>query len=200
MFREEIIAKRYAQGLAEYARDAACLEETREDLGVLLELVGQDGDGEGESEGAAFRRFLASPSVPLRSKLDTAARVVEKAGLNRAVGGFLEVLIRHGRVGLLGRAVRRFADLAGEMTGELAAVVHTARPLSGEQGGRLAEALSRAFGGKVHIRQVVDPTLLAGAKVLVGGKVIDGSVLGRLERLRRRLTSGGWERQETAED
>ncbi len=45
-------------------------------------------------------------------------------------------------------------------------------------------------GGRIELEQEVDPSLLGGLVVRVGDRLIDGSVRGRLERLRNQLVSG----------
>jgi F-type H+-transporting ATPase subunit delta len=45
-------------------------------------------------------------------------------------------------------------------------------------------------GGRVELDLQVDPSLLGGLVVRVGDRLIDGSVRGRLERLRNQLVSG----------
>ena len=45
-------------------------------------------------------------------------------------------------------------------------------------------------GGKVELTCKVDPQLLGGIQVRLGDMLIDGSVRGRLERLRTKLASG----------
>ena len=45
-------------------------------------------------------------------------------------------------------------------------------------------------GGRVELTVQVDPSLLGGVVVRVGDRLIDGSVRGRLERLRNQLVSG----------
>ena len=45
-------------------------------------------------------------------------------------------------------------------------------------------------GGTVELSVETDPTLLGGLVVRVGDRLIDGSVRGRLERLRSQLVSG----------
>jgi len=44
--------------------------------------------------------------------------------------------------------------------------------------------------GSIELEQEVDPSLLGGLVVRVGDRLIDGSVRGRLERLRNQLVSG----------
>ncbi|MEJ7696595.1 MAG: F0F1 ATP synthase subunit delta [Candidatus Limnocylindrales bacterium] len=55
-----------------------------------------------------------------------------------------------------------------------------------------AHCATRAMtsGGRIELAVEVDPSLLGGLVVRVGDRLIDGSVRGRLERLRNQLTSG----------
>lgn len=52
--------------------------------------------------------------------------------------------------------------------------------LSEHQESRLAESLSELYGRRISVHVDVDPEILGGLVVRVGGEVIDGSVLGRL--------------------
>jgi F-type H+-transporting ATPase subunit delta len=45
-------------------------------------------------------------------------------------------------------------------------------------------------GGQVALETAVDPDLIGGVVVRIGDRLIDGSVRGRLERLRNQLASG----------
>jgi F-type H+-transporting ATPase subunit delta len=45
-------------------------------------------------------------------------------------------------------------------------------------------------GGRVELDLRTDPSLLGGLVVRIGDRLIDGSVRGRLERLRNQLVSG----------
>jgi F-type H+-transporting ATPase subunit delta len=125
----------------------------------------------------------------LSEKLTLARGIVESIGFSGVTGDFLAVLVRHGRVGLLPRIAEEFASLADSAAGFLTAEVRTARLLDAEQRERLSQALSRVTGIGVRLRQTVDPELLAGASVTVGGRTFDGSVAGGLERLRHRLAA-----------
>lgn len=184
MAREEIIARRYARGLAESARDNNRVDEVRGDLRFLADVFDSRG---GEAYVPEFAEFLDSPSVGVDDKRAVIDKICEKTGVGEMASAFLGVLVQSRRVGLLPKIARAFVEISGEMSGELAAVVQTARQLTGDQEIRLAEALATAFGKKVRLHQQVEPSLLAGVKVTVGDKVFDGSVLGRLERLKNSL-------------
>ena len=52
---------------------------------------------------------------------------------------------------------------------------------------RLASLLEGAYGRAVQISVAVDPRVIGGMKVQVGAHVVDSTLLGRLEDVRRRL-------------
>ena len=54
----------------------------------------------------------------------------------------------------------------------------------------MGDELSRLTGKKVRPRFAVEPELIGGVIVRIGSTVYDGSVRGRLERLREELISG----------
>lgn len=187
MAQDEVIARRYAKGLAEYAADAGEMDAVRHDVKLVVGLLDPKA---GATYVPELSAFLNSPTASAQDKQRAFARMMDKAGIGKAVSDFMGVLIERGRVPLLPKIVAAFSETAGEMTGDRTAVVHTARALTPEQEGRLQAVLSSVCGGNVHIRQRIEPGLLAGAKVTLGDKTFDGSVLGKLETMRRRLTSG----------
>ena len=187
MGQEDIIAKRYARGLAECAADSGDIDGVRRDLAFLAGLV----EPRSASHVPEFLDFLTSPVGTPEDKLAATTAIMEKAGVGKTVADFVRVLIRKNRAALLPRIASAFADLAGAMIGECTAVVHTARALTEDQATRLAQVLASAFGGTVRLRQHIEPGLLAGARVTVGDKTFDGTVLGRLETLKHRLVTCG---------
>ncbi len=188
MGQANVIARRYAKGLAELVAEAKETERARRDVRLLADMLDA---GAGEFRVPEFAAFLSSPAISLESKLTAAAAVMRAAGVGKTVSDFFAVLITRGRVGLMPRIAQEFAAFAGELTGERTAVVHTARRLTADQRERLANALSAAFGCVVHIHEQVEPGLLAGAKVTVGDSAFDGSALGKLERMRNMLATEG---------
>lgn len=188
MAQEDVIARRYAKGLAEEAGASGAIDAVRRDIKALADIVDARS---GAAHVPEFMRFLDSPVVEPSAKIAFAESVAGKAGFCREVASFLKVLIEHDRVALIPRIARAFSDLAGPLTGVFTASVHTTRPLSDDQASRLRTVLSTALGAEVVLHQRVEPGLLAGARIVVGDKTIDGSVLGKLERLRYRLTTRG---------
>ena len=79
--------------------------------------------------------------------------------------------------------------LAAERRGKLVAVVRM-RHVHWRRSRQPASppALERIYGQPVAINIEVDPGLVGGITVQIGDEVIDGSISGRLESARRRVT------------
>jgi len=67
------------------------------------------------------------------------------------------------------------------------AQVEAAIPLSPVCREAFSKSLTGRFGAGLDIRFLGNPALLGGARIRVGDTLIDGSILGRLEELRREL-------------
>lgn len=186
MAQDEVIAKRYARGLAEHAVDAGDMKTVRADLHTVARILDPKA---GDTYVPELAAYLESPLASADDKRKAVASLLTQAGVGKAVVDFLGVLIDRGRVRLLPKIAAAFGEVAGNLTGDRSVLVQTARPLTAEQEQRLADALSNACGGTVHIRQQVEPGLLAGAKVVMGDRTYDGTVLGKLEAMRRHLTA-----------
>jgi F-type H+-transporting ATPase subunit delta len=65
-------------------------------------------------------------------------------------------------------------------------VVTTAVPLSKTQRAHIAETLEQKYGSG-ELSEVVDPTVLGGVKIIVGSEEFDGTIKGKLERIKQRM-------------
>ncbi|MBF6334213.1 F0F1 ATP synthase subunit delta [Nocardia transvalensis] len=90
-------------------------------------------------------------------------------------------------VGDVGPVFDRLSDLAAALRKQIVAHVRAATELTPQQREHLAASLQRIYDKPVTVHVQVDPTLLAGVVVRVGDDVIDGSAIGRLQRMRQSL-------------
>jgi F-type H+-transporting ATPase subunit delta len=81
------------------------------------------------------------------------------------------------------------ADLAAGRRDRSVARVSTPVALSTEQEQKLTDTLTRLYGRPMSLQVELDPRLLGGLVVQVGGEVIDGSVASKLAAARRTLPS-----------
>lgn len=78
--------------------------------------------------------------------------------------------------------------LEGERMAGASAVVTSALPLTEEEKESVKEDILSKLGEHATVTFRVDPSILGGLVVRVGDKVLDGSVAGRLEEMRQRLS------------
>jgi F-type H+-transporting ATPase subunit delta len=135
-----------------------------------------------------LRAALSNPFFPAERK-----RELLHALLDGKVTGPTMRLVTQAAVQPRGRtldaSLDEFAQLAAERRERLVAEVHVATALTAEQRRRLAAALAAAYGHDVHLNVVLDPQVIGGVSVQIGGEIIDGSVANRLAELRRRLAA-----------
>ena len=91
------------------------------------------------------------------------------------------------RLGLLGEVRKQFEALKNEREGVVEADLQSAFELSGAQLAELVAALEKRTGRKVRAQVHIDKTLIGGVRVVIGDKVIDGSVRAQLGTLESAL-------------
>ena len=96
---------------------------------------------------------------------------------------FVRVLAQNGRLELLPEIGAQFEALKNEREGILEAEVHSAFELSPEQVADLAQRLEKKTGRKVRTKVHLDKDLIAGVRIVLGDKVIDGSARAQLGAL-----------------
>jgi F-type H+-transporting ATPase subunit delta len=135
------------------------------------------------------RRLLGTETMPMSSRVELVIGAIGTS-VSRPVLNLILLLLRRGRIEDLPRVAAEFRRLDHERKGITTATVISALPLEADEVRALTTRLEQSTGGHVELDVKVDPSLLGGLVVRVGDRMIDGSVRGRLERLRNRLVSG----------
>jgi F-type H+-transporting ATPase subunit delta len=164
----------YAEALFEAARERDELEGVLSDLGEFVEAL-QDSE--------ELRMFFYGGQIPERQKRRALDGLTE--GMKTSTTNFLKVLVDNGREEILDEVLARYEKLVKEHLGRIEVEVTTAVELSDDQRGRLKERLAEVLEGREIILETnVDPGLVGGAVFRYGGRMMDGSIRGRLESLR----------------
>lgn len=139
---------------------------------------------------AELRRALLAPGLGAEPRQRVLAALAERAGASAVLRRLLELLASRDRVALLPDVVEAYAELANAARGVVSAEAVSAVALAEGQARALAVALGGP-AGPAELRCRVDPELVGGLRVTVGGKTYDGTVRTRLAALRRRLAATG---------
>ncbi|HZN27564.1 MAG TPA: F0F1 ATP synthase subunit delta [Burkholderiales bacterium] len=108
--------------------------------------------------------------------------------LDGAGRNFVQILVQNRRLELVPHIRGLYEELKREHEGVLEARIISARPVGDDQVRPLLAALEKKYGRKVSAQVEVDPELIGGARIMVGDKVIDATVRGRLDAMAAALT------------
>ncbi|MBV8245279.1 MAG: ATP synthase F1 subunit delta [Candidatus Eremiobacteraeota bacterium] len=172
----ETLARRYATAVFGLAREHDAVEAVGEDLAAIDDAI---------SSNDASQRFFLAPIIDRKEK-----EAVLTGAFSRAHTVALHtvlLLVRKRRERLLHELVRQYFVLEREARGEEPLTIESARELPDSEVRALVAPLERAYGKRFEITQRVDPALIGGVRLLMGDRVIDGSVAGRLQELARTL-------------
>lgn len=133
-----------------------------------------------------LRASLSDPAAPAEAKSALLRELLGDRGTSATLQLITEAAT-HPRSRGVARSLEHYSQLAAQRRRRLIAVVRTAVALTESQRARLTDALSAAYGHDIHLNIVLDPDVLGGLSVRVGDELIDGTIAGRLDRVRRRL-------------
>lgn len=164
----------YAEALFEASRERDELEEVLSDLGEFAGAL---------HESEELRLFFYGGQIPERQKRTALDGLTE--GMKTSTTNFLKVLVDNGREEILEEVLARYEGLVKEHLGRIEVEVTTAIELSEGERDRLKERLGSVLEGREIVLETnVVPDLLGGAVFRFGGRLMDGSIRGRLESLR----------------
>lgn len=137
-----------------------------------------------------LQTFFANPAVPAVQKVDLLDKLNAKLGLQTELRNLLAVLINNNRIGLVREVAAAYRTLLNERLGIRQAHIVTARPLGADEKQSLLDGVGKLAGARVQATFTQDASILGGAVVRIGSTVYDGSVRGRLGRLKEALVAG----------
>lgn len=172
-------ARRYAEAVFEIAERDGTVDAWLGQLSIAAAAVGDP----------TVARRLEDPQIPFESRLN-ALRAALGADMLSQMGNLLALVLRRRRVESLPKIAREFRRLYNRRAGIVEASATSAAELDDAELAALRSRLEKLKGGRVELETHVDPSLLGGIQVRLGDQLIDGSVRGRLERLRNRLAAG----------
>src|SRR5579864_3259691 len=107
-----------------------------------------------------MQSVFSTPAVATNKKKAILTEVAQGMGLDPLTRNFLNVLIDHDRMGLLGEVTEAFQTLLNERLGVAVAEVTTAHPLDDTEKQELATALSAKTGKQIQMNFSLDPGLI----------------------------------------
>jgi F-type H+-transporting ATPase subunit delta len=168
----------YARALFEAAQEAGRVENVAADLAALAGAM---------DDVPELRAFLRNPQIDPTGKAEVLAQLAGDG--DELVRNFVRLVADKGRAGELPEISAEFEALVAQAQNRLAVELTTAHELSDAEAKSIVEAIEKASGRTVEATRTIDPSLIGGIVLQVGSRRADGSVRGRLERLRHELAT-----------
>ncbi len=175
------IARPYAEAVYKLAREKSALAQWSDALANLDAVVGN----------AQVQSIISDPNISAQQLEGLVLGVIGDkldALVANEARNFIQVLVQNNRLELTPHIRGMYEDLKREHEGVLEAQVISALPIGDDQVKSLVATLEARFKRKIIAKVEIDPQLIGGVKIVVGDKVIDATVRGRLDAMAAALT------------
>ena len=178
------VADVYAAALFALATEADMVDAVHGELTELARLSEQD---------PTFAAFASSIAIDTGDRAASLERLF-RGRLSDPVLNALQVMNRHGRLGLLHPLHRAYVLRMEDARGQIEVVATAAVELDDAQRAEVARLAETLSGKRPVVQYVTDPTVIGGLIVQIGDHRLDNSIRRHLhvarERLLERTTRG----------
>jgi len=173
----KIVVKRYAEAFVGYANETIGIDRLVDELKAFRRDVLHDNP--------EFIKFLESKDITLAEKYDFIGNVLGD-DFTQEIKHFIKLLIDKGRIGILNDVIEyiRVNYSFGE---QVEVLLKTSTPLDLSLIKEIKDSLSQKLNKKLKFYIDLDGSLLGGIQIIIGNKLIDGTVRKRLDELKEKL-------------
>jgi F-type H+-transporting ATPase subunit delta len=171
------VARPYAEAVFKLAVEGNTLAAWSDALANINGVVGD----------ARVQACISDPNVSAQ-QLESLVLGVIGDKMSGDARNFVQVLVQNNRLDLMPLIRSHFEALKREQEGVLEAKIISALPMDDAQVKQLVAQLETKYQRKVTAQVETDVSLIGGVKIVVGDKVIDASVRGKLDAMAAALT------------
>ncbi len=172
------LAARYAQAVIDLGLPPAEFTKVQKEISQFAALY---------AGSAELPNLFDNPSFSVDERKAVLVKLSEKMSLSPTTRNFLSLLVDKDRTRLIPEVAYGLEQHADTTAGVVRAIVKVADELKPAQTKKLTDSLTKLAGRPVRVDTRVDSTVMGGVVVEMDGKVYDGSVRTRLERLRESI-------------
>jgi F-type H+-transporting ATPase subunit delta len=170
-------ARRYAQALFDLANGRNALDQWSTQLKQVSAVVSNP----------QVARVIMAPALSIAKKRDAVLAVT--GPIDRELQVLINMLLERKRLDLVPRISEAFENLLRKHRGVEQVELISAVELTAEERELVGRRLATQLGKTVTITNRIDPAIMGGLVVRVGDRMLDASVRGKLEALRKRLAT-----------
>lgn len=171
------LARRYARALLNAAVKEGNLKDVYQDATAFCQVM---------TDNQKFKHFLKSPQTLTQDK-KTILETTIGSKASKLFSKFLVLLIDKKRFSSVEEIIEVFVSLYEQHEGIVEARVTTAVEIDESIKEKIRKKLEKETKKKIRLMTHVDDGIIGGMVVVIGDKIIDGSIRYQMEKLKREL-------------
>lgn len=159
------ITSRYAEALYSLKKDENSLESSQKEIKELIKVLKENPD---------FLVVLNSSYKEFEEK----EQIIDKVfiGVDEEIKTLIKIVVKNHRAQYLTEIFENYNSLVNEYRGVIEGLVYSTEPLSESQLAKLNSAIGKIETRPVELKNIIDPSLIGGVKVVINDHIYDGSI------------------------
>lgn len=159
------ITSRYAEALYSLKKDKNSLESSQKEIKELIKVLKENPD---------FFVVLNSSYKEFEEK----EQIIDKVfiGVDEEIKTLIKIVVKNHRGQYLTEIFENYNSLVNEYRGVIEGLVYSTEPLSESQLAKLNSAIGKIETRPVELKNIIDPSLIGGVKVVINDHIYDGSI------------------------
>ena len=172
----ESVASRYGLALYSLALDENKILEWQKEVKELTSILKENTD---------FIMVLGSSFITLNERLE----MVDKSfkGVDDEIIALIKVVMENNRMNLILDIFESFNSYCNEYRGVSEGLIYSTLKLDQKVISHIEEKISKIEHNKVELKNVIDPTLIGGVRVVIHDRIYDGSIKHHIEVMKKDL-------------
>jgi F-type H+-transporting ATPase subunit delta len=173
-----LVETRYAEAFVNLALERNQVEQYKTELYKVLDIYQKHNE---------LKAFLLNMKINANIKKETIEKVFNQ-NVSSEVRNLLKLLLDKKRIKYLPGIVEQFSSIADKKRNILNITVYSAFPLEDSQVERIKDKYRKIYNAasvKADIR--IDKNLIGGIKIKIGDKIIDATIVSKVEMLKEML-------------
>lgn len=138
-------------------------------------------------ESKELKDVILNPMFDKSQRQSALVSLSKEIGVDSVTQRFLAVVFEKDRIGVLPEIVDEYIKLADIKANNVEVSVKVAREISEQESRDLEKTMSEIISGNLNFDWQVDESLIGGILVQYQGKVLDGTIKGKLDRIEKEL-------------
>ena len=174
----KLVVKRYATALFDIAKSEGKMATYEQEVKVIVTALQDESD---------FMAVLENHKVTTEEKINLIETVFADK-IENPILGLLVLLVKKGRQSEMINVLEGFLERIKKESGIVKATVTSAVALSESQVEAIKAKLEASTKSKIELETIIDEGIIAGLVIRVGDKVVDASVKGEMQTLKKQLS------------